>query len=286
MTISRTTMNKQMKGNKMPITVKAIKPKKKIGDDLVAGTKKFFGGLFGSSDKKVPSNKESPYRKYSENKKATKDKTIKSQKESTKFMGNKANATVDPRIVKKAKPNKGPVVTKEQLKDSGFTNLRDYLNDKQGKVRSKDPVVPQRVAPGVAVGNTETGDKKRNEVVNKNYGGSVMKKSYGGSMSAKKPVQRKNIGKMLETFSPAYSMMKGKGPIASMLGMEKAQPTAVPLSKEEQEAKAKQQIMANRTGASNRMTPMTPAAGMKNGGRVGKSRSIDGIASRGKTRAR
>ena len=285
MTISRTTMNKQMKGNKMPITVKAIKPKKKIGDDLVEGTKKFFGGLFGSSDKKVPSNKTSPYRKYSENKKATKDKTIKSQKESTKFMGNKANATVDPRIVKKAKPNKGPVVTKEQLKKSGL-GLRDYMNFQQNKTRNSGPVVPQRVAPGVAVGNTETGDKKRNEVVNKNYGGSVMKKSYGGSMSAKKPVQRKNIGKMLETFSPAYSMMKGKGPIASMLGMEKAQPTAVPLSKEEQEAKAKQQIMANRTGASNRMTPMTPAAGMKNGGRVGKSRSIDGIASRGKTRAR
>ena len=275
MTISRTTMKQQMKGSKMQLP-KPRPKNKKIGDDLVEGTKKFFGGLFGSSDKKVPSNKKSPYRKYSENKKATKDKTIKSQKESTKFMGNKANATVDPRIVKKAKPNKGPVVTKEQLKKSGLS-LRDYMNFKQGKVRSKDPVVPQRVAPGVAVGNTETGNKKRNEVV---------KKNYGGSMSAKKPVQRKNIGKMLETFSPAYSMMKGKGPIASMLGMEKAQPTAVPLTKEEQEAKAKQQIMANRTGASNRMTPMTPAAGMKHGGRVGKSRSIDGIASRGKTRAR
>ena len=285
MTISRTTMKKQMKGNKMPITVKAIKPKKKIGDDLVAGTKKFFGGLFGSSDKKVPSNKKSPYRKYSEKKKAKKDKTIKSQKESTKFMGKKANATVDPRIVKKAKPNKGPVVTKEQLKKSGLS-LRDYMNFQQGKTRKSGPVVPKRVAPGVAAGNTKTGNKKRNEVVKKNYGGSVLKKSYGGSMSTKKPVQRKNIGKMLETFSPAYSMMKGKGPIASMLGMEKAQPTAVPLTKEQQEAKAKQQIMANRTGASNRMTPMTPAAGMNYGGRVGKLRSIDGIASRGKTRGR
>jgi hypothetical protein len=289
MTISRTTMNKQMKGNKMPITVKAIKPKKKIGDDLVEGTKKFFGGLFGSSDKKVPSNKKSPYRKYSENKKATKDKTIKSQKESTKFMGNKANATVDPRIVKKAKPNKGPVVTEEQLKKSGLS-LRDYMNFQQNKTRNSGPVVPQRVAPGVAVGNTETGDKKRNEVVNKNYGGSVMKKSYGGSMSAKKPVQRKNIGKMLETLSPAYSMMKGKGPASSILsaigGSGLGGPGAI-FAKQQRDKAGKKQDNRQKAAQIQQGLAAQPASGMapamRKGGRV---RKIDGIASRGKTRAR
>ena len=33
----------------------------------------------------------------------------------------------------------------------------------------------------------------------------------------KKPVIKKNIGKMLETLSPAYSVMKGKGPISGAL---------------------------------------------------------------------
>jgi hypothetical protein len=75
--------------------------------------------------------------------------------------------------------------------------------------------------------------------------------------------------------------MKGKGPIANMLGMAKAKPMAG-LTKEEKEAKAREQIMANRSGRSNRMTPMT---GMKGGGSVKKKKSIDGIATKGKTRA-
>ena len=182
--ISRTTMSKQMKGNKMALPKPRPKAKKKIGDDLVdlfsTGVKRGAKiiknkttKLFSPSKKKVPDSKKSPIRKLADAKKAKKDKLIKSQKESTKFIGKKANATVDPRIVRKAKPKKGPIVTKKQLKDSGFTNLRDYLNDKQGKVRRKGPVVPERVAPSAGAGNVKRGDKKRNVVVKKSYGGSM-----------------------------------------------------------------------------------------------------------------
>ena len=87
-------------------------------------------------------------------------------------MGKKAGATVDPRIVRKAKPKKGPVVTKEQLKKSGLS-LRDYMNFQQGKTRKKGAVVPKRVAPSAGAGNVKTGDKKRNVVVKKRYGGSM-----------------------------------------------------------------------------------------------------------------
>jgi len=168
--ISRTTMNKQMKGNKMALPKPKPKnlKKKKIGDDFVAGVKSFFTG----SKKKVPNSKKSPIRKLADAKKAKKEKTLKSQKESTKFIGKKANATVDPRIVKKAKPTKGPVVTKGQLKKSGLS-LRDYMNFQQGKTRKKGPVVPKRVAPSAGAGNVKTGDKKRNVVVKKRYGGSM-----------------------------------------------------------------------------------------------------------------
>tara|TARA_R110002096_G_scaffold190366_1_gene371478 strand:+ start:191 stop:706 length:516 start_codon:yes stop_codon:yes gene_type:complete len=95
-------------------------------------------------------------------------------------------------------------------------------------------------------------------------------------------VMRKNIGKMLETFSPSYSVMKGKGLTAEMLGMAKPKPMAAPLTKEQREAQAQQQIMANKKGTSNRMTPMT---GMMAGGPVKRKRSIDGCAMKGKTRA-
>ena len=95
-------------------------------------------------------------------------------------------------------------------------------------------------------------------------------------------VIRKNIGKMLETFSPAYSLMKGKGLTAEALGMTKAKPMAGPLTKEQREAQAQQQIMANKTGKSNRMTSMSK---MMAGGPLKRKRSIDGCAIIGKTRA-
>jgi hypothetical protein len=39
--------------------------------------------------------------------------------------------------------SKAPIVTKKQLEDSGFTNLRDYLNNKKGLTR-RDGKAPER----------------------------------------------------------------------------------------------------------------------------------------------
>jgi len=55
------------------------KPKKKIGDDLVSGTKKFFSNLFSSSKKKRPEGSKSPYQKLQEKKKADLKKKIGKQ---------------------------------------------------------------------------------------------------------------------------------------------------------------------------------------------------------------
>ena len=38
-----------------------------------------------------------------------------------------------------------------------------------------------------------------------------------GNRMKKKPVQKKKIGKLLETFSPVYSIMKGKGPVSNLV---------------------------------------------------------------------
>ena len=99
----------------------------------------------------------------------------------------------------------------------------------------------------------------------------------------KKPVQKKNIGKMLETFSPVYSIMKGKGPmskLASELGK-----AAGPLSPIGQLAQGRRKDARRRQAemqGSNRMTQMQR---MMAGGMMKRSRPIDGIARKGKTRA-
>ena len=95
----------------------------------------------------------------------------------------------------------------------------------------------------------------------------------------KKPVVKKNIGKMLETFSPAYSIMKGKGPISNLVASGLGGVALKPFA-EKQRAKRKKRDMEMR--GSNRMTEMQR---MMAGGPIKRKRSIDGCAMRGKTRA-
>tara|TARA_Y100001978_G_C23681303_1_gene429198 strand:- start:651 stop:998 length:348 start_codon:yes stop_codon:yes gene_type:complete len=115
-----------------------------------------------------------------------------------------------------------------------------------------------------------------------------MKTQLKGNRMKKKSVMRKNIGKMLETLSPAYSIAKGKGPISQLasaggLGLVPAM-VARP-----QRKKAKARKAARMASA-----PQSPSAGMgmpemtrrmAMGGTVKRSKSIDGIAMKGKTRA-
>ena len=95
----------------------------------------------------------------------------------------------------------------------------------------------------------------------------------------KKPVQKKSIGKMLETFSPAYSIMKGKGPISNLVASGLGGIAMKPFA-EKQRAKRRKRDMEMR--GSNRMTEMQR---MMAGGMMKRSRPIDGIATKGKTRA-
>jgi len=111
----------------------------------------------------------------------------------------------------------------------------------------------------------------------------TMKQQMKGNRMKKKPVQKKNIGKMLETFSPAYSIMKGKGPISgalSSLGRAAGPLSPIGQYAKQQRDKAKKRNMEMR--GSNRMTEMQR---MMAGGPVKRKRSIDGCAMRGKTRA-
>ena len=94
---------------------------------------------------------------------------------------------------------------------------------------------------------------------------------------------------MLETLSPAYSVMKGKGPISgalAKLGKTGMSPIgSLALDKREEAKKRQMAMTAGRNSGNagnNRMTPMT---GMMAGGPLKRKRSIDGCAMKGKTRA-
>tara|TARA_R100001591_G_C4236799_1_gene153418 strand:+ start:52 stop:495 length:444 start_codon:yes stop_codon:yes gene_type:complete len=140
-------------------------------------------------------------------------------------------------------------------------------------------------------GGTMYGLKGNKERMRKKFIGEKMGSDKGTKRSIlnlkknkkKKPVQKKSIGKMLETFSPVYSIMKGKGPmskLASELGK-----AAGPLSPIGQLAQGRRKDARRRQAemqGSNRMTPM---AKMMAGGMMKRSRPIDGIATKGKTRA-
>ena len=107
----------------------------------------------------------------------------------------------------------------------------------------------------------------------------IGQKLLGMKNIKKKPVVKKNIGKMLETFSPAYSIMKGKGPISNLVASGLGGVALKPFA-EKQRAKRKKRDMEMR--GSNRMTEMQR---MMAGGPIKRKRSIDGCAMRGKTRA-
>ena len=116
----------------------------------------------------------------------------------------------------------------------------------------------------------------------------TMKTQLKGNKMKKKPVMKKNMGKMLEALSPVYSIAKGKGPVSQLasaggLGLVPAM-VARP-----QRKKAKARKAARMASA-----PQSPSAGMgmpemtrrmAMGGTVKRSKSIDGIAMKGKTRA-
>ena len=92
---------------------------------------------------------------------------------------------------------------------------------------------------------------------------------------------KKNVGGFLETFSPAYSIAKGKGPISEMASKIPGLGLAGMVGKlaKKQRKKAGSDAM--------KAEGMAGADKMSGGGKVVKSkrtRSIDGIATRGKTR--
>tara|TARA_R100001015_G_C4601236_1_gene156176 strand:- start:471 stop:812 length:342 start_codon:yes stop_codon:yes gene_type:complete len=112
-----------------------------------------------------------------------------------------------------------------------------------------------------------------------------MKQQLKGNKMKKKSVTKKNLGGLLtqkaEMLSPIYGIAKGKGPfsgLAAALGKTGMSPLgSFALEKRN---KRKQRDAAKQAGMA-----MTPMQRMFMGGKVKRSKPIDGIAIKGKTKA-
>ena len=98
-------------------------------------------------------------------------------------------------------------------------------------------------------------------------------------------MKKKNVGGFLESFSPVYSIAKGKGPISDALSsMGPLAGLSGIVAKEQKKRMKKSQLEKSGMAADE----MPSATKMSGGGKIvstKRTRSIDGIASKGKTRA-
>ena len=146
---------------------------------------------------------------------------------------------------------KAPIVTKKQLEDSGFTNLRDYMNDKKGLTR-RDGKAPER-----------RGD---------NNGGNIASRTDNSDGSKVGP-NLNQVNKPDAKSTPSAAKTEdGRSTMQKLFGAS-------------EEKRAMGRNMQKQ--AQGLMQRPTSREGMKKGGAVkSRSRSINGIAVRGLTRAK
>ena len=244
-----------MKGNKMPIKITPIKKKKKSKVD--PDQKKFQESLKNFKNPKPKKMQKGGATNKKPNPKLLKDVMNKKFKQEATMRNSVYQSSV-----KKKPPSKG---VKKFIEGIGGTGPDFQYKVETGKAAKR------------AISDTAKSMKKESPELMKR----VAKKKSGGVIKA-------NMGKLLETFSPAYSMMKGKGPVSSILsavgGSGLGGPASIFAKQQRDKAKKRRMEMSGEKENTNRMTPATPAAGMKKGGSLKKKKSIDGIASKGKTR--
>jgi hypothetical protein len=166
------TGNKDMKGgNRDP---QSIPGKNKALMSKIAGGSKGTFNIPKSGPKTIPE----------------KNKTKMSEIAGNSPMGKGGQGST---MAKKAAPKKkNPIVTEKMLKDSGYTNLRDYMNAKAGKTR-KDGKTASRTAAA----------KKRDMMGEFKAGGKV-KKMMGGGMTKGKMMKYRGGGMVSKSRPTKY----------------------------------------------------------------------------------
>jgi hypothetical protein len=168
---------------------------------------------------------------------------------------------------KAASASKAPIVTKKQLEDSGFTNLRDYMNNQKGLTRRDNAsVIKKETSPGNIASRTDNSDSSK-------MGPDLSKVTKTDTKKDMSTMDR--IKDVIGIGRPATEREQmGRNMQKQAQGLMQR-----PTSREDMKKGGKVHKMPDGTkmkGAKH---------GMKHGGAV-KAKSIDGIAVRGKTRCK
>ena len=166
------------------------------------------------------------------------------------------------------KPAKAPIVTKEQLKASGFDNLRDYLNAQRGLTRRGEsaPRKPAAAAPrGSYRGTQDEGDAGEAEA----------RKAQEAKMAKAREMRKQTDPGYVPASVRATQEASAKSKRRDMRGFAQ-----MPFSEQMEYLRTKGK---EGTGFKSK----DRSTGMKAGGAVSSaSKRADGIAVRGKTRCK
>jgi hypothetical protein len=160
---------------------------------------------------------------------------------------------------------KAPIVSKEELEDSGFTTLRDYLNDKRGLTR-KGPMSVSRASPITADSEARNSRGRPAEI---NYNDRLDLSTESGTdvaMANRDPEATAKFLRLGEAGNGRGSQYKSDGRAVIQKQNEAAN---------EMQREARRGMKSG--GAVKKMA---------SGGAVSASRRADGIAQRGKTRGK
>ena len=117
---------------------------------------------------------------------------------------------------------------------------------------------------------------------------SIKTQLKGNKMKNKKPVKKMFSGKLASIISPAYGIAKGQGPFSAIAAkLPSTNPLGVFAKDQRDAAKARKMAMASSMAApkADQSMAMPELERLNAGGAVKRKRPIDGIASKGKTRA-
>jgi len=158
---------------------------------------------------------------------------------------------------------KDPIVSKQELEDSGFTTLRDYLNDKRGLTR-KGPMSVSRPSP---VTRDSEARNSRGRPAEKNYAdkSDIIESGTDVAMANRDPEATAKFLRLGEAGNGRGSYYKSDGRAV----IQKQNEAANEMQRERRGMK--------KGGAVKKMA---------SGGAVSASRRADGIAQRGKTRGK
>ena len=184
---------------------------------------------------------------------------------------------------KSAAPKKNRIVTKEELKKSGFTNLRDFLNDER-KLKRRDGKPAERGPDKATLDrisrNLADADKGPDKAT-LDRGAAAVKKIKADEAAAKnKSADRPGSEVLAEKMEKGQPKMQGAyreafGNIRKALGFKKG-------------GKVESKLMGKEGRGMAKATMQKVASKAVKGheSRMHKAKPIDGIALRGKTRGR